>query len=114
MTLLPENLRGKRHTDYPWGLRWIPREWTAFDWGVPRLVYGGTNSWAPTGSIPMQAPKPINPPGGWQLSRFEDGPWFAWYFAFTTKKGIHYRIGARWDDVDNYVEFPTIARKVLS
>lgn len=112
MSALPENLRGKRHADYPWGLRWVPREWTAFDWGAPK-VYAGDLNPQDFGDIYM-APKPITSPGTWQLSRFPDGPWFAWYFAFTTKKGVHYRIGARWDDVDNYVEFPTISRKVLS
>lgn len=56
-------------------------------------------------------PKPITQPGSWQFSYFPLGPWFAWYFAFTTKGGIHFRIGARWDDVDDYVEFPSIAIK---
>jgi len=56
-------------------------------------------------------PKPITAPGTWQISKFPDGPWYAWYFAFTTKGGTHFRIGARWDDVDSYTEFPSIAIK---
>lgn len=57
------------------------------------------------------APTPITSPGTWQLSRFPLGPDEAWYFAFTTKGGTHFRIGARWDNVDNYVEWPEVAIK---
>jgi hypothetical protein len=103
-------VRSKRHADYPWGLRWIPRGWTAFKWGAPRQVLGNQKH-GTLASYPGWDPKPIGEPGTWQLSRFPDGPWYAWYFAFTTKGGTHFRIGARWDDVDSYTEFPSIAIK---
>ncbi len=104
---LPEHLRDRPHEDYPWGLRWIPRAWTAFKWGAPWMVAGtqrcGFNN----------VVKPIGPPGTWQISKFYDSPFksIPIYFAFTTKRGIHFRIGARWDDVDSYVEWPSIAIK---
>ena len=59
------------------------------------------------------SPKPINPPGSWQISRFPGGPLFSWYFGFTLKNGWHFRIGARWDDVDSYVQWPSIAVRHL-
>jgi len=107
---LPENLRGKNHTDYPKGLQWIPRGWTAFKWGEPKLIDGELNNFKVLGKARV-APKPIDSPGGWQLSFYPDGPWYALYFAFTTKGGMHFRVGARWDDVDDYVEFPSVAIK---
>lgn len=115
---LPEHLRGKRHNDFPWPLKWVPRGWTAFKWGKPRLVSGYVNPWHHAEQDDLvQAfgdgphPKPITSPGTWQLSRFPGGPWWAWYFAFTTRGGTHFRIGARWDDVDGYVEWPSVAVK---
>ncbi len=65
----------------------------------------------PTPDKSVWCPYPITAPGTWQISRFPRGPWFAWYLAFTTRAGTHLRIGARWDNTDNYVEFPTIAMK---
>ncbi len=115
---LPPNLRGKRHDDYPAGLRWIPRGWTAFAWGEPSFVVGDigpTDMIVPrrhtAGSGWSWSPRPITSPDTWQLSRFPAGPWYAFYFAFTSIDGVHFRLGARWDDVDGYVEFPTIAIK---
>lgn len=62
-------------------------------------------------------PAPIGPPGTWQISYFPDAPWwakpFAWYIGVTSKGGVHVRLGARWDDIDNYVEWPEIAWKRL-
>jgi hypothetical protein len=112
---LPANLQGKTHSDFPFGLRWIPRSWTAFKWGMPTLVFGHSSFDVVTldafsGEV-FYHPMPIGFPGDWQISRFPEGPFFAWYFAFTTRSGGHFRIGARWDDVDNYVEFPTLAIK---
>lgn len=100
---LPEHLRYRKHEDYPPFLRWIPRAWTAWSWGKPVLVGGNV--------ITGPYPAPITHPGTWQLSHFPDGPCYAWYFALTTRAGFHFRIGARWDDVDGYVEWPSIAIK---
>jgi hypothetical protein len=61
------------------------------------------------------APMPIGEASSWQLSYYPHAPlWakpFAWYVAATTKNGRHFRLGARWDDVDNYVQWPSIASR---
>jgi hypothetical protein len=101
---LPKHLQNRLHEDFPWPFSFIPRAWTAFDWGTPTKIKGTQR---PYGGVM----KPIGPKGTWQLSKFLDGPWFAYYFAFTTKGGTHWRIGARYDDVDHYTEWPSIARK---
>lgn len=106
---LPENLRGKKHWDWPWPFSKISRGATAFNWGMPKLVRGSQKGVVVDGAEPAPHPKPIGEPGSWQLSRFPLGPWYAWYFAFTLKNGRHFRVGARWDDVDGYVQFPTLA-----
>lgn len=98
----------KNHWDWPWPFSKIPRGWTAFKWGAPKKIAGNQESEI------HGAPKPIGEPGSWQLSRYENGPWYAWYFAFTLKSGRHFRIGARWDDVDDYVQFPTVASRKYS
>ncbi len=110
---LPLNLKGKRHTDFPWPMSLIPRAWTAFSWGSPVMVKGNQhlNNDCSLGLYCAGHPLPIGEPGSWQLSRFPKGPRWAWYFAFTTKGRVHFRIGARWDNEDNYVEFPSIAVK---
>lgn len=103
---LPPGLKRKKHTDYPPGLRWVPRGWTAWRWGEPIQIVG---SW-----FGGEHPKPITEPGTWQLSFFPRAAWWSlWglYFEFTTAGGLHFRIGARWDDVDDYVEWPSVAIK---
>ncbi|HDY90435.1 MAG TPA: hypothetical protein ENH82_20235 [bacterium] len=40
---LPENLWGKKHTDWPFFLRWVPRGWTAFKWRMPPKLLIGYN-----------------------------------------------------------------------
>lgn len=107
---LPPNLRGKLHWDWPWPFSKIPRGWTAWDWGKPRMVAGNQLRES------ADAPAPIGEPGTWQVSRFPDAPWwakpFAWYVSATLKSGRHFRAGARWDDVDDYTQFPTFATRV--
>lgn len=113
---LPLHLRGTTHADFPWGLRWIPRAWTSYAWGSPTILWGNVPRdeyvLSPDG---YWSPKPITSPGTWQISLFPAAPaplrWLPLYLAFTTAGGRHFRIGARWDDVDNYVTFPTIATK---
>lgn len=111
---LPLHLRGTPHWDYPKPFKWIPRGWTSFDWGPPSIIVGDqedlrSDHWGRVG------PAPIGERGSWQISRFPGAPWYVrWlplYLAFTTKGGRHFRIGARWDDVDNYTTFPTIASR---
>lgn len=72
---------------------------------------GGTFSYKGQ-DLKVVYPRPIGEPGSWQFSFFPQGPWFAMYLAFTLPWiNLHFRIGARWDDVDDYVEFPSIAIK---
>lgn len=109
----------KKHNDWPWPFSLIPRRWTAFKWGVPLLVKGKNISPRDLVFVPDAraiAPKPITSPGSWQLSRFPDGPRWAWYFAWSGRRKAdgrfrHFRIGARWDDVDGYVQFPSVATR---
>lgn len=106
---LPEHLRHRPHEDYPMAFRWIPRWLTAFSWGRPSLMVGNQDN-AYEGS-----PKPIGERGSFQISRYPDLPpplcWLPLYFAFTTHDGLHMRLGARWDDIDAYTQFPSIAWK---
>lgn len=101
---LPPNLRGKKHWDWPWPFNKISRGATAFKWGKPKLVFGHAD-------MADGAPKPINPPDTWQFSYYPGAPWwakpFAWYFGksggFKDGRYRNFRIGTRWDDVDDYV-----------
>lgn len=108
---LPRHLQGRRHWDYPWPFHLIPRGWTTFDWGKPEMVLGNQRA-----RIDGK-PKPIGEYGSFQVSRYPDLPlpfsWFPVYVAFTTRDGLHFRIGARWDDVDAYTQFPSVAIKRL-
>jgi hypothetical protein len=106
---LPEHLRHRPHEDFPWVFRWVPRWATAFSWGKPSLLVGNQNN-SFEGS-----PKPIGERGSFQISRYPELPpplcWLPLYFAFTTHNGIHLRFGARWDDIDEYTQFPSLAWK---
>lgn len=111
--VLPAHLRNRRHWDYIWPLRVIPRWATSYDWGVPKKLLGNQTLVRKQKGVGKKGPGPIGEPGTWQISRFPDAPWpISWlpsYFALTTKKGWHVRIGARWDDVDGYITFPAPA-----
>lgn len=79
------------HSDWIWPFSLIPRKWTAIPRENPPLKLMGT---APPD-------KPIPDPGDWIINYWPP------YFAFQTKGGWHFRIGARWDNVDKYVQFPS-------
>ena len=117
---LPPNLREKLHWDWPWPFSKIPRGWTAFKWGRPRLLMGRIAATDFVVASPWMAPKPITSPGTWQVSRYPDAPWWAfplnWYVAFSGRRAAdgkfrHWRIGTRWDDVDSYCTILTIATR---
>lgn len=110
---LPPNLQGKSHADWPWPLSLVPRKWTAFNWGNPKMLDGTQKS---VKIIDGQAyPKPIGEPGSWQKSCYPDLPGFLGklplYYARTDEAGNHFRWGARWDDTDFYTQAPTVAWK---
>jgi len=125
--VLPKHLKNRRHWDYIWPLLLIPRWVTSWDWGVPQMMWGDqietrsvvVESWEPKKHYwrfqRMEGPAPIGERGSWQISRYPTASWFLrrlpLYFACTTRSGVHFRIGARWDDVDDYVTFPVIAIK---
>jgi hypothetical protein len=107
---LPDHLKDRKHEDYKlWPFNQIPRAWTAFCWGRPKLIAGNQTR------LKGGAPKPIGEPGSWQISYYPDvhGLWklVAWYIALTLPNWRHFRLGARWDDVDNYVQWPSIATR---
>jgi len=138
---LPPNLKGKRHWDFPWGLRWVPRGWTAFSWGVPELWAGNQKRTRRQRGLGEEGPAPVGEPGSWQVGEFIRAAWWiaapwaaapfvvtfapGWwkllalialpfapvYIAFTLKGGRHFRIGPRWDDVNGYVEWPSIGTR---
>ena len=81
-----------RHTDWPEGLNQIPR--TVTIWVGPRapILQGNTDN-----------SKPIPDRGKWFVTRG--------YLAWTTQEGIHIRFGFRYDDVDQYYDFPSFTIK---
>ena len=102
---LPEWLKNAKHDDYIWPLCYIPRSWNAFCSGmfskVPKLLFGNGRRSRWQGKIyPLAVPAP----GQWVLC-------WPLYFAFTTKKGFHVRIGARYDKYDLYYTCPSVAAK---
>jgi len=111
----------KRHNDWPWFLRWVPRSWNSFYLGrqAPVLMWGNERSLRTFKGFREDAdvgPAPIPAPGEWQISRFPGLWWpFRWlplYFAVTNSRGWHYRIGLfRGDDIDGYFTMFTIARR---
>lgn len=118
--ILPHHLSHRPHEDFAvWPFNRIPREATAFLWGPPRRLWGNQTNYVnvyENGVVPHAvAPKPIPEPGTWQVSCYPDlGPVLGRipaYIAFTTKSGFHFRDGVRWDDVDRYCQWPSIAIK---
>lgn len=109
---LPRHLQGRRHWDYPWPFHALPRAWTTYDWGEPEMLIGNQER------KENGRPKPIGESGSFQLSRYPQLPlplsWLPLYMAFTTRGGTHFRMGARWDDVDAYTQFPSIAIKRMN
>lgn len=112
---LPAHLQNRTHNDFPPGFRWVPRAWTAWDWGEPRKLIGTQQKESPPG-----VPQPIGEPGTWQFSIFPDAPWWAWpmawYFALSGRTGEdewfrHFRMGARYDPIDSYTEWPSVATR---
>lgn len=133
---LPKHLQNRLHDDWPWPFKYIPRAWTSFNIGYPVLLNGNGLRFPSDfdeivwiGSIPTIYlgiwpngfgksfhPKPITSPGSWQLSVYPKAPWYlspiAWYFAISFQKKAdgkfhQIRFGMRWDNVDNYSNWPT-------
>lgn len=114
---LPKHLKNEKHWDWPWPLSLVPRRWTAWEWGTPEQLAGSQElrRKGPGGEL---GPAPIGERGSWQLAYYPDAPWWAkpvaWYVAATLPGGRHFRVGARWDDVDGYVQWPAVASRRYS
>lgn len=122
---LPERIRVGIHTDYTIAVtQRIPRNVTSFclcDVAAPQALISsnGTVFVCPfkPGSTNVRtysegSPMPIPVPGEWHVAVMkirEDIPWYVPYVTFTTNQGWHFRLGIRWDDVDNYYVFPSAA-----
>lgn len=86
---LPEHLRDLKHDDWPPPLNRIPRWMSAYCGIEPAWGEGS-------------ARKPIPPPGQETFHLVDQNGLRRPYYAFTTRGCLHFRVGFRWDDVDNY------------
>jgi hypothetical protein len=102
MGCLPAHLQDKKHDDWLWPFKYIPRSWTAFCGDPPRKLFGNqeTTAVAVGGRLFFYC-KPVPQPGEWHIN---------WppYVAFTTKSRWSFRVGARWNDAagEAYYSFP--------
>ena len=113
--VLPEKLKNQRHKDWIFPFSYIPRGWTAFNWGEPKKLLGNQ---------PLEGGilKPIGPPSTFQLSYYPKAPlWakitgLAFYVAYSGKRKAdgmfrHFRLGGRRDSVDKYTTILSIASR---
>jgi hypothetical protein len=113
---LPAHLRGQKHDDRMRIKSWMSREMTSRSLVEPPvMLVGSREHLMATARNGSHGPKPIPSPGHWQLSvaRAYPGSWFYLpYFAFTTRFGLHFRIGTRWDDIDHYFTLDSFSIKL--
>lgn len=99
----------KKHWDYPWPFKWIPRKWTAVKWGPPKKLWGTqARKRKPVGQA-WWSPKPVGEPNSWIVCFYPEAPgvmrrvplYFAWSGG-KAKDGWyrHIRVGLRYDDVE--------------
>ena len=86
---LPEHLRDLKHNDWPPPLNRIPRWMSAYCGVEPAWGEGSAH-------------KPIPPPGQETFYLVDQDGLQRPYYAFTTEGCLHFRVGFRWDDVDEY------------
>ena len=91
-----------RHTDWPWLLSWVPRRWTAFESEIPPLQLFG--------NVPPGAHLDIPARGQWTIATIAHGN-LPLYFAIRTKSNWYFRFGVRFDYLNKYYTFPSIALK---
>ncbi len=113
---LPDYLKTKKHNDYTFlfrPLRFLPFAATSFCFEEPPImILGNQKSFEFSRNKSLKGPKPVPKAGEYQLSVIQvkkNLPLFLPYFAITFKNNLHFRIGCRWDDVDHYYVFPSIA-----
>jgi hypothetical protein len=109
---LPENLKYKRHDDYPYPFKYIPRAWTAFKVDWPPVVLIG-NMKPKQQVCGWYCPDPIGKPGQWSIQGiklFKWLPYIALFFTVTTpfKWGWlgawHFSVWVRADTSDAYFQ----------
>lgn len=83
------------HSDWPKPFQWVPRRWTCWVGKAPTLAD------VIIGEVSEMKPIPNN--GEWYVLRG--------YMAASTVDGVHNRLGWRYDDVDDYFEFPSLTVK---
>lgn len=112
---LPEHLADQKHWDWPWPFKYIPRSWNAVCWGAPKKIFG--NQTPEDGVL-----KPIGQPNTFQFSYYPQAPWWAkitglaFYAAYSGDrkedgKYRHFRLGGRYDDVDDYTNLLSFATR---
>lgn len=95
---LPEHLKNKRHDDWLWPFKYIPRAWNAHCGEGPLWDIGGGYQ-----------PKPVPEPGYRSRHTWDRNGASRPYSARTFKNGFHIRRGYRWDDVDHYYNWVLIS-----
>lgn len=115
---LPSHLQEQRHSDYSIpGTHWIPRSATSWHYQTPPILIAGRCSTLTADRYGQTCPKPIPKKGEWYFAIVpikKELLLFLPYFAGTTETELHFRIGCRWDDVDFYYTFPSIALHKLN
>jgi hypothetical protein len=100
---LPPHLQDRLHEDWPYPFNSIPRGNTAWC-GDPPTVLAGVNRDVPgPGQFTVQRANIHNPPAWMPLIYIAQTSWF----------GFHTRIGPRYDRIDKYYNFPSVAGKMI-
>ncbi|MDD5544582.1 MAG: hypothetical protein PHX83_15555 [Acidobacteriia bacterium] len=114
---IPEAVTARDHGDYSlFFVRPLSRRLTSWKFVEPPILITGTETQKYKPGEETAELQPIPAGGEWQFSLVQINPKYPLYlpyFALTTSRGWHFRIGCRWDDLDHYYTFPSIALKHL-
>lgn len=107
---LPSHLQDKKHNDWPFLFSWVSRNWTSFKLTQPpHLICGSkvfdytSRKFCKTSNRTVHGPDPTQKCAwAWALT-------WPLHFTFTFgKTGYYFRIGCRWDTIDEYYTIPAI------
>jgi hypothetical protein len=111
---LPLHLRHERHKDRLWPKSMMSRKWTARCLVEPPIMLWGSKDHGVAPALNgKMGPRPIPRAGQWQFSLAQvskDSMFFLPYFACNVR-GLHFRIGTRWDHQDHYFTLDSLALK---